>query len=193
MPEKKDRDMWWAFLEGKPEAEWMPVQKSKGKSKHQVSRGLRAWADEPDPQQEHSNPIYELSPNNDEGEVEDVLRMDPADSLPSPAGTPVPLDLLEAAMQPSSSDPTPSHSHTPRCAMYKPREPTTRLLRLIDGVRSYFLYQYPANRRIRTENCLTSINVFHPLDPPLPQGSRTGRLRADRIACSMDFRPVFAN
>lgn len=137
MPEKKDRDMWWAFLEGKPAAEWIPVQKSKGKSKNQATRGLRAWADEPDPQQEHSNPIYELSPNNDEGEVEEVLRMDPADSLPSPAGTPVPLDLLEAVMQPSSSDTT-IPSHTPRRDMYKPREPTTRLLRLIDGVRSCF-------------------------------------------------------
>ena len=191
MPEKKDRDMWWAFLEGKPEAEWMPVQKSKGKSKSQATRGLRAWADEP-PQQEHGNPIYELLPNNDEGEVEDVLRMDPADSLPSPAGTPVPLEFLEAVMQPSSSDPT-APSHTPRRGMYKPREPTTRLLKLIDGVRSCLSLRYPANRRVRTENCLTFINVFHPLDPTLPQGPRTRQLRANRIACSMDFRPVFAS
>lgn len=181
MPEKKDRDMWWAFLEGKPEAEWTPVQKSNGKSKNQVTRGLRAWADEPPRQQEPDNPIYELSPNNDEGEVEEVLKMDPADSLPSPAGTPVlPLEYLEDVMQPSSTTP----------CICKPREPTTQLLKLINGVRSCLSLLQPANGR--AENCPTFVNVLYSLDAALSQVYRTRQSCADGIACPMDFRTAFA-
>ncbi|PFH51367.1 hypothetical protein AMATHDRAFT_59071 [Amanita thiersii Skay4041] len=29
MPDKKERDLWWAFLSGKPESEWNPPKKSK--------------------------------------------------------------------------------------------------------------------------------------------------------------------
>ena len=130
MPEKKDRDMWWAFLQGKPESEWIPT-KSKGKHKkcqHQASsRGMRGWVDEP-PSQPGS------SPHNDEGEVEQVLRVDPADSLPSPAGTPVPLPLeyLEEMMQPSASGS--GGSGICYTSAHRPREPTTVILKLIDGV-----------------------------------------------------------
>jgi hypothetical protein len=102
MPEKKDRDMWWAFLQGRPESEWVP--KSKGNPKNtniklrleECVHGLMSL---------HRPEYNESSQYNDEGEVEQVLRVDPADSLPSPAGTPVPLPLeyLEEMMQPSAS------------------------------------------------------------------------------------------
>lgn len=137
MPEKKDRDMWWAFLQGKPESDWIPVSKSKGKHKkyqyQASSRKLRAWPDEPPSRPEYN----ESSQYNDEGEVEQVLREDPADSLPSPAGTPVPLPLeyLEGMMQPSASGSGGSGlCYTSADKEHRPREPTTMLLKLIDGV-----------------------------------------------------------
>ena len=128
MPDKKDREMWWAFLSGKPESEWVPSKKSKGKAKQQYppsSYGMRAWADEP-----RHEPVHDSWQNNDEGEVEQVLMVDPAETLPSPVGTPVPLEYLEEMMQPStgkSGAPFPS-------AHLIPREPTTLLLKLIDEV-----------------------------------------------------------
>lgn len=89
---------------------------------------MRAWADEPSSRLEHN----ESSQYIDEGEVEQVLRMNPADSLPSPAGTPLPLEYLEEMMQRSASG---SSSGYPSAENeYRPREPTTTLLKLIDGV-----------------------------------------------------------
>lgn len=130
MPEKKDRDKWWAFLQGKPEYEWTPVPKSKGKHKkcwdQTSSWGMRAWPEErPSRVVEYQSSLY-----NDEGEVEQVLRVDPADSLPSPAGTPlpVPLEYVEEMMQPSSTGSGPADND------HRPREPTTVLLKMIDGV-----------------------------------------------------------
>jgi len=91
---------------------------------------MRAWPDEPPSRPEFN----ESSQHNDEGEVEQVLRVDPADSLPSPAGTPVPLPLefLEEMMQPSASGS--GLCYTSADKEHRPREPTTTLLKLIDGV-----------------------------------------------------------
>ena len=129
MPEKKDRDMWWSFLEGRPESEWTPMPTSKAKSQKQSLRGMRAWADDTPPQ-EYGDPIRALAPNNDEGEVEQVLREDPTDMLPTPAVTPVALEYLEEMMQPGSAGP----AHR----TFKPRDPTTKLLKLIDQVSSLY-------------------------------------------------------
>lgn len=77
---------------------------------------------------------YQSSLYNDEGEVEQVLREDPADSLPSPAGTPlpVPLEYVEEMMQPSFTENEPGYTSADND--HRPREPTTTLLKLIDGV-----------------------------------------------------------
>jgi hypothetical protein len=163
MPDKKDRDMWWAFLQGKPESDWTPVPRSKGKHKkyqHQASSrgGMRAWADEP--------PTHnETSQYNDEGEVEQVLRMDPADSLPSPAGTPVPLEYLEDMMQPSASGSGPSTDKE-----HRPREPTTTLLKLIDGVSLPCIFVFVLLKQFQ-ENRSASTDVLYVLDSAIPQVS----------------------
>jgi hypothetical protein len=66
------------------------------------------------------------------------LRVDPAESLPSPVGTPLPSDSLESVGQ------LPSSSYLK--SAFEPREPTTRILKLIDEVRSFLLYgQYEVN------------------------------------------------
>ncbi len=45
MPDKKDRDLWWAFLSGKPEREWNPPKKPKV-HKAQKLQSNRAFAEE---------------------------------------------------------------------------------------------------------------------------------------------------
>jgi len=137
MPDKKERDMWWAFLAGKPESDWNPPKKAKkqntnAKKPQTYNSGLRAWPDN------SSQALPQESwQNNDEGEVEQVLKVDPAESLPSPMGTPLPFDSFESSGQlPSSS------CLVPIKLAFKPREPTTRILKLIDEVRS-FLVSYP--------------------------------------------------
>lgn len=133
MPDKKDRDSWWAFLAGMPESDWNPPKKVKktinAKKQQTYNSGLRTWPD--DPPQEKS------WQNHDEGEVEQVLRVDPAESLPSPVGTPLPSDSSENTGQlPSSSYIIPAQ------LAFEPREPTTRILKLIDEVRSFLLCGY---------------------------------------------------
>ncbi|KAF8165513.1 hypothetical protein B0H34DRAFT_671336 [Crassisporium funariophilum] len=136
MPEKKDRELWWAFLAGRPESEWNPPRKSKRQMKSQqyVDHGMRAWTnDTPDPS-------HDSWQNNDEGEVEQVLTMDPAESLPSPLGTPVALDFLEGISQPYCSQST----SVPDCdeIAFIPREPSTRILKLIDERMALHLLMY---------------------------------------------------
>jgi len=38
MPDKQDRDLWWIFLSGRPEAEWNPPKKPRAQKKKQKSR-----------------------------------------------------------------------------------------------------------------------------------------------------------
>ena len=133
MPDKKERDMWRAFLAGKPELDWNPPKKPKKQNpnaKPQIyNSGLRAW-----PENSAQGPPQESWQNNDEGEVEHVLRVDPAESLPSPVGTPLSSDSFESVGQlPSNSCLTFIES------ALEPREPTTRILKLIDEVRSFLL------------------------------------------------------
>jgi hypothetical protein len=135
IPDKKDRDLWWSFLAGRPDSEWNLSKKAKLKLKKQqsASRGTYARGDDSSAGKMTAPPTTQ-SWNNDEGEVEEVLRIDPAETLPSPVGTPVPLDYLEAISQPSSttlpSNPAFSEEEKPA-----PREPTPQLLKLIDEVR----------------------------------------------------------
>lgn len=44
MPDKKDRDLWWAFLSGRPEREWNPPKKPKIHKMHQRLQPTRAFA-----------------------------------------------------------------------------------------------------------------------------------------------------
>jgi hypothetical protein len=135
MPDKKERDMWRAFLDGKPESDWNPPRKPKkqnpnAKKPQTYNSGLCSW-----PDNSSQGPPQESWQNNDEGEVEHVLRVDPAESLPSPVGTPLSSDSFESVGQlPSSS------CLAPIKPALEPREPTTRILKMIDEVRSFPLY-----------------------------------------------------
>ena len=133
MPDKKERDMWRAFLAGKPESDWNPPKKPKkqnpnAKKLQTYTSGLHAW-----PDNSSQGLPQESWQNNDEGEVEHVLRVDPAESLPSPVATPLSSDSFESFGQ------LPLNFYlTPIESALEPREPTTRILKLIDEVRSFY-------------------------------------------------------
>ena len=173
MPDKKERDMWWAFLVGKPESEWNPPKKLKkqnpnAKKPQTCNSGLRAW-----PDNSSQGSPQEFWQNNDEGEVEHVLTVDPAESLPSPVGTPLSPDSFEGIGQ------LPSSSHlTPIELALEPRDPTTRILKLIDEVRIFLLYsQYKVNQLSFSEwPCIYSYT------------SRTGSTSIFRLQIPLTFQ-----
>lgn len=72
MPDKRERDLWWAFLAGQPESEWNPP-KQPPKSK---ARGMRGFdADEP--------PMQETWRVNDDGDIEKAVGSEPLQSTTS--------------------------------------------------------------------------------------------------------------
>jgi hypothetical protein len=109
----KERECWWAFLSGKPAEEWDPPKKSKqNQNARKFQRGMRAFADDnDDPRTEgpsagsSRDEAREMRPMNDDTEASPPLS-GPSDSSAGLGGTPI----------------------------YKPREPTPSLLRLIDQV-----------------------------------------------------------
>jgi hypothetical protein len=138
MPDKKERELWWAFLAGKPESDWNPPKKLR-KPNINAKKLQTYYSGQPDDSSQGAR--QESWQNNDEGEVEQVLRVDPAESLPSPVGTPLSSDSFENIGQLP-----PSSCFIPIKLAFEPREPTTRILKSIDEVRSFILYdQYKLN------------------------------------------------
>ncbi|KAF9472953.1 hypothetical protein BDN70DRAFT_908994 [Pholiota conissans] len=134
IPDRRERGLWWSFLAGKPHSEWNPSKRSELKSKKQQLQASSYTRTYKSTSTYKTTAIATDSWINDEGEVEDALKIDPADTLPSPAGSPIPLDYLEAISQPSST----SVSAKPELSedqMLAPREPTSHILKLIDEVR----------------------------------------------------------
>jgi hypothetical protein len=119
MPDKRERDLWWAFVEGKPESEWNPPKRLPANRQIHGKQKMRAF---PDRELENSEVVRDVWHINDEGEVELALRPDGRDSLPTPSGSPLPPETSSAADQ----------KHTPE---WKRREPTPSLMRDIDHVR----------------------------------------------------------
>ena len=142
MPDKKERDHWWAFLAGRPEAEWShpktPKRPRRNAQDRQRSGRMRAFSDD-DGVQDAPPPIDYGAPQmpqetwhiNDEGEVELALRIDPTESLPTPSGSPTPCSRADADAvadgQQMALDREPE---------FVPREPTPALLKLMDSASS---------------------------------------------------------
>ncbi|PPQ65933.1 hypothetical protein CVT26_010695 [Gymnopilus dilepis] len=138
MPDKKDRDRWWAFISGRPEAEWTSG-KAKGKLSISVPLGRQVTADDK-AFGEVSNTLSDIV-----GANEHALNMDGASTLPSPAGTPAPLSLeyLESLSQ---LDQNPEEDSVSNLRQFEesltPREPTTELVKLIDERYALHLLMY---------------------------------------------------
>lgn len=141
MPEKKERDLWWAYIAGKPESDWNPPKKPKQSPKSSKrQRGMRGFADDPG---SHHHPQGEPL-QNDEGEVEKVLRGDSVESLPSPiyfapsSETSIPREdqVVNSSLM-GLEDVLPK-----RTTILKPREPIPSLLKQIDQKMALHLLMY---------------------------------------------------
>ncbi|KAJ7721160.1 hypothetical protein DFH07DRAFT_302155 [Mycena maculata] len=126
IPDLKERDLWWAFLSGRPAAEWDIPKKPKGQNARNFQRGMRAFADDPEVQ------VPFIGSSRSEALVPRPMYDDPEVRAqpPTPSGTPAPIER-----------PAPDHSieETP---IYKPREPTPSLLRLVDQRMALHLLMY---------------------------------------------------
>ncbi|KAJ7228468.1 hypothetical protein GGX14DRAFT_613018 [Mycena pura] len=125
MPDLKERDLWWAFLSGKPIEDWDPPKKYSPKK---FQRGMRAFEDDDSrmegPSGGSSHEASEARPMRDDSEA--VLLS--ATSLPT-----------EHAAEYGVSHPEHSGGAMP---IYKPLEPTPSLLRLIDHRMALHLLMY---------------------------------------------------
>lgn len=143
MPEKKERDLWWAYLAGKPESEWNPPKKPKQSLKSSKRRrGMRGFADDPGSYYQHPQ---EEPWQKDEGEVEKVSTVDPVESLPTPtcsapsSETSIPReDRVASSSLIDLEDVLPQ-----RRTILKPREPIPSLLKHIDQVGNAHLLTLP--------------------------------------------------
>ncbi|TFY80047.1 hypothetical protein EWM64_g3968 [Hericium alpestre] len=124
MPDKKDRDAWWAFLEGAPVSVWDPPRApKKQKGKQRGGRGER------DPAADGWVPVQK----NLEGWADEEAAL-PHPSEPPSVGPSV-VSLPEGGAEDAAS--TPSPAGPPR-----PREPTPTLLRHIDHRLALHLLMY---------------------------------------------------
>ncbi|KAI0356468.1 hypothetical protein OH77DRAFT_1495299 [Trametes cingulata] len=149
MPDKKERDLWWAFLAGRPESEWNPPKKPK---QPKVSRwqqrnmrkgqSVQPFADDvhEDASLSYDMPesgSVEVPPSSAGLEIEPSTSTDAAQSLPTPSGTPVPPDV-SADISMSSDD-----VHVRAVPLiYLPREPTPTLMQHIDHRYAIHLLMY---------------------------------------------------
>jgi len=76
MPDKKERDLWWAFLSGKPEREWNPPKKPK------VHKAQRLPSNRPFSEEEETVLLYEV-PQTDAATAPSEQRLVPREPIPS--------------------------------------------------------------------------------------------------------------
>ncbi|KAH9894433.1 hypothetical protein C8Q73DRAFT_745923 [Cubamyces lactineus] len=152
MPDKKERDLWWAFLAGRPESEWNPPKKPK---QPKVSRwqqrnakkgmGTIAFADD---LHENASLFYdapdgggvEAGPSNASFDMQgEASTSEAAQSLPTPSGTPAPPEVSADVSMTSESDAVIVQSTPVVCV---PREPTPTLMQYIDHRYAIHLLMY---------------------------------------------------
>ena len=140
MPDKKERDLWWAFLAGRPESEWNPPKKPKQPkpSRWQQRTQKRQQVGLPEAQEDTSLP-YDLGETSFSGSVSDIPDSSAATyPLSTPSNGSVGID---EPLQPLSAGPGPPIEAGPKVEnggvplIYTPREPTPALLQHIDHVR----------------------------------------------------------
>ena len=176
MPDRKEREHWWEFLNGSSESIWNPPKKPK----KQNNRNDRYGAG--------PSRVNTYSYGRDEVDVLDyAVSMDPTESLPTPSGTPAPPDQTGNDQHPKD---TPAHAQdnpTAPGSLTVPH-PTPTLIRDIDHVRFSPINStaQPIAHKTRSllhfspeiEVCDTPSNVFRTLDQPTPRGCNTAAVAA---------------
>lgn len=143
MPDKKERDHWWAFVAGRSSFEWDPPKKPKALKSSRFNRGgnerysggMRGYQDVPtDGGLYYEQRAFSTAPHEawlvNTDRVENVSSSDAATSLPTPSGTPAPPDFRQDSLQ----DPAPCSESKSDTSAAKPRELTPALLQHIDHV-----------------------------------------------------------
>ena len=134
IPDKKDRDAWWAFVSGEPETVWNPVKKPKVPKapKPKGNMGMRGFSGSiPYDDVQVATSSSQTWTVNDVGDVELVsIEQTPSDTA-APTGVP---EKPDGEAPSTAADPIPPSAKTIQ------REPTPSLLRVMDHVSKLFRY-----------------------------------------------------
>ncbi|KAK7695766.1 hypothetical protein QCA50_000403 [Cerrena zonata] len=136
VPDKKDRDAWWAFVSGEPDAIWNPPKKPKVAKtlKPRGSRGMRGFSEDiPYDDVQVATTSSQTWSVNDVGEVELVKIEQTSPEVPA---------FNAATEDPRTESPLGPADSTPTTAKVMQREPTPSLLRGIDHRYSLHLLMY---------------------------------------------------
>ena len=144
MPDKKERDLWWVFLAGRPESEWNPPKKPKQPrpSRWQQRTQKRQWTSLQGAQEDISLP-YDVDNLYGANAAPDIGAPLPH-VFPSPAGQSNRPDIeaygayhqtLPVACDPPTGAASMIEDSIEVPLACSPREPTPTLLQHIDHVR----------------------------------------------------------
>lgn len=140
MPEKKERDHWWAFLNGAAESEWNPVKKSKAKRTAMPYRKINPAL----PAYDSANDVSQYEVTYEDESVQEAVVMDEYGEIKEEitvsyhdAAQLEQLPTLHSEDGPSilSGDDTSGKLNQPG----RPKQPTPALLSLMDSVCTSFL------------------------------------------------------
>ncbi|RPD66756.1 hypothetical protein L226DRAFT_452149 [Lentinus tigrinus ALCF2SS1-7] len=146
MPDKKERDLWWAFLAGRPESEWNPPKKLKQPKptrwqQRNMKKGLAVREEAPDDAvlPYDVSDVHSESPRAPTGPPFATPSTTPRD-LPLPS----PLVPDPRAGELSTSDPKLMDAEDGEILplVYLPREPTPALMQHIDHRYALHLLMY---------------------------------------------------
>ena len=164
IPDKKERDLWWAFLAGRPESEWNPPKKPKQPKlsrwqQRNLMRGPGVVEEGPD----YASLPYDVGESSyvvpeTSTALPNPIPSSTASSLSYPHPTPGGNEVLPAQV-PSNPVPGPLDAHL----LCSPREPTPALLQQVDHVRCRF-HCCSCIANAFTEICHASPHVLRPLD-----------------------------
>ena len=132
MPEKKERDRWWAFLNGAPESEWNPVKKPKNK-RNTAYGGNTSFSSAYD----GMNDVAQYEVTYEDESVQEAVVMDEYGEITEITATvsssvpaPLPISQYEGGTDESSKDDNAGKLNQPG----RPKQPTPALLGLMDSV-----------------------------------------------------------
>lgn len=199
MPDKKDRDLWWAFINGRPECDWNPPKKPKRdrSDRNRYKRGMRSWDDE----SAHEDtdipaPASETYVVSEDGEVVLAEVVDPAKTLPTPFATPQPEHwptMENLNVKPFGENPSmPAPSSAP-IASYNPapRKPTPSLLKLMDNV-SFDFVVFKTYSLCFPAILPASFIIFQSLDRSSPKAAEPSIIATDTDPRTMDLQLTIA-
>ena len=137
MPDKKERDLWWAFLAGRPESEWNPPKKPKQPKlsrwqQHHQKKAVREFGDE---MRDMSLP-YDAGDSALNGlqEFEIPIPTVAHTGTSADVGTPHNDSAIVHNISTIENTPELKDASTETGISYSPREPTPALLHNIDHV-----------------------------------------------------------